>query len=566
MTNKTFSSITNKLIILLSLSLLFFPYHLAQAVPDPEGSPSLAWSIEPSGCEIWSNTFKIYGDYIYLACSDNILGSDYQIRIEKRNKTTGALVPEFGNAGIVLENPSNDYDYISSITLDTTGLYLGGSDVIPGNVEWRVEKRDLTTGALITGFGTNGVMTENPSNTTDHLNSITLDASGIYAGGYDSSSSSSWRVEKRDLTTGALIPTFGTNGIVNENISNSYSEIRSLVLDTAGLYLGGYDYSPGVSDSQWRVEKRDLTTGALITGFGTNGVVTVNPSNNQESIRSITIDTYGLYLGGDDYSTGNNQWRIEKRNLTTGALVTSFGTNGVITENPSSGHDYIEALTVNETGLFVTGEEYSLGASNDQWRLEKRDLTTGALDNSFATQGVLSVNLTNEYDELYALAIDETGIYLGGTSFDDDWTYHYGTIQKYAFPEDATPPVFTNLPGLTAPINITQGQSITTNPFIIQVKPIDNIEVARVEFYVDNNLICTDTTADSNGVYSCSWNTARYHSNIRVIAYDTTGNPSIALTRMVTVDPALYIMTLPETGSNKTNYLTTIINLIIKIL
>jgi uncharacterized SAM-binding protein YcdF (DUF218 family) len=37
----------------------------------------------------------------------------------------------------------------------------------------------------------------------------------------------------------------------------------------------------------------------------------------------------------------------------------------------------------------------------------------------------------------------------------------------------------------------------------------------------------------------------------KVIAYDTTGNPSIALTRSTTVNPLLYTTTLPETGSEK---------------
>ena len=42
-----------------------------------------------------------------------------------------------------------------------------------------------------------------------------------------------------------------------------------------------------------------------------------------------------MYVAGTDQSPGNNQWRIEKRLLSTGALDASFGTGGVVTNNPS---------------------------------------------------------------------------------------------------------------------------------------------------------------------------------------------------------------------------------------
>jgi len=112
-------------------------------------------------------------------------------------------------------------------------------------------------------------------------------------------------------------------------------------------------------------------------------------------------------------------------------------------------------------------------------------------------------------------------------------------------------PVFTNLPGATTVINITDGQTITTNPYIIKVKPTSGSGIQKVEFYIDNILICTDTSADSEGVYSCDWDTSKYHSDIKVLAYDTGGNVSAALTRSTTVRLASTVTgTLPETGSD----------------
>lgn len=105
-------------------------------------------------------------------------------------------------------------------------------------------------------------------------------------------------------------------------------------------------------------------------------------------------------------------------------------------------------------------------------------------------------------------------------------------------------PVFANLPGDSRPININEGQIIISNPFIIQVHPTDPSGIEKVEFYIDDTLVCTATEPDANGVYSCSWDTSKYHSNVKVIAYDTIGNQTI-LARTTTV-----VTELPQTGEN----------------
>ena len=53
----------------------------------------------------------------------------------------------------------------------------------------------------------------------------------------------------------------------------------AVAVDSTGLYVVGFDSSPvGNFDSQWRIEKRDLSDGSLMTSFGTNGVVTSDPT------------------------------------------------------------------------------------------------------------------------------------------------------------------------------------------------------------------------------------------------------------------------------------------------
>ena len=56
---------------------------------------------------------------------------------------------------------------------------------------------------------------------------------------------------------------FGTSGVVTTNIGANNHEVRVMVTDGTNLYIGGYDQTIGGSNSQWRVEKRLMSTGAM---------------------------------------------------------------------------------------------------------------------------------------------------------------------------------------------------------------------------------------------------------------------------------------------------------------
>jgi len=88
-----------------------------------------------------------------------------------------------------------------------------------------------------------------------------------------------------------------------------------------------------------------------------------------------------------------------------------------------------------------------------------------------------------------------------------------------------TPVIIDNVDPTVVDVNVAEGQSVTTNPFILKTKITDAAAgVWKVLFYVDGTLLCTDTTADANGRYECGWDTSEYQSDVRIIAYDNVGN------------------------------------------
>lgn len=307
---------------------------------------------------------------LFVAGYYEVSAGDFAWRVERRDPLTGTLIDGFGTAGVVNNNPSSGDEACWDMVADDSGLFIGGFDRTSSDMKWRIEKRSAATGALIGAFGTGGVVTNNPSASSDQILGMAIDESGVYACGSDNSPGNlQCRIEKRNPGDGSLIWT------QTANPSTSNDEIWALALDETAVYAAGYDSSPG--NQQWRIEKRNLSTGALVAAFGSSGVVTTNPSSGHDQIRTIAIDETGIYVGGYDLSPGNAQWRIEKRDLTTGALISTFGTGGVITLNPGSGSDGVSKLVVDEDGLYVSGYETTPG--NMQWRLEHRDPTTGAV-------------------------------------------------------------------------------------------------------------------------------------------------------------------------------------------
>jgi hypothetical protein len=112
----------------------------------------------------------------------------------------------FLNTFLIEENPSPGTNRAHSIAVNGNFLYVAGSDEVLGDQQWRVEKRDIDTGQLVPDFDTDGVVESNPSMSSDLSVSIAVDANYIYIAGSDSSlSNEQWRVEKRDLTSGQLV-------------------------------------------------------------------------------------------------------------------------------------------------------------------------------------------------------------------------------------------------------------------------------------------------------------------------------------------------------------------------
>ena len=123
-----------------------------------------------------------------------------------------------------------------------------------------------------------------------------------------------------------------------------------------------------VGDYEWRIEKRQLSDGSLVAGFGSSGVVQENPKiGGDDEPFSVAIDGTGIYLAGyDAIPSSGDEGRVEKRGLSDGSPIWTQ------TENPGAGYDDANGIAVDGSGVYVASSDSSL-LNYPQWRIEKRN-------------------------------------------------------------------------------------------------------------------------------------------------------------------------------------------------
>ncbi|MHC4779126.1 MAG: hypothetical protein ACYTFG_11170, partial [Planctomycetota bacterium] len=106
------------------------------------------------------------------------------------------------------------------------------------------------------------------------------------------------------------------------------------------------DTLPGTSyaTSDFTVDNTSLSSGAPVGGAYPIQYDPSNPNGGTDELFEIATDGKFLYLVGTNDFTG--EWLIQKRNLDDGSLVTTFGTGGSVTSNPSSGPDMAMGIEV----------------------------------------------------------------------------------------------------------------------------------------------------------------------------------------------------------------------------
>ena len=364
------------------------------------------------------------GKIVVFGSEDKITSEDRLVRYNP----DGTLDNSFGNGGIVITGDFvGMYGWLeSAIQADGKIIIVGPEQVKTGT--FRMERYN-SNGTLDTTFGVNGVAIPNfgahgaSAGLYDRPYAIKLQLDGkILVGGQVATNQVhySGAVSGGTLTyasgflvrfnvNGSADTTFGSNGVVINpaNSDSTNNSINGLAVQTNGQI---------VTSGSKPTLARYNANGSLDTTFGTNGQV-FDPRVDISfiSTSSTLIDGNGRIT----FAIGNYLGRYNSN----GTPDSTFGTSGVLTVSSPNRWNVIAF----QNGKIVTGgTEYTqtYNSRRDTWTTTQvfalsRYLTTGALDTTFGTAGVVTTTLNNT-DELFDMAIqgDNKIVAVGTTDID----------------------------------------------------------------------------------------------------------------------------------------------------
>jgi hypothetical protein len=249
-------------------------------------------------------------------------------------------------------------------------------------------------------------------------NAIAIDDTYMYVVG---SELDKWRIEKRYLENGNLETDFGVGGVVTSDPSENNDVAHGIAIYDGYMYIVGSDRSLGASDAQWRIEKRDCETSSLVEE------IVVNFSVDNDIPYAIAVDGGSMYVVGYDRFPGSSSkpGKGKKGSSSSNAewriekiSLSDLSLQGSVSSNPTDDFDTARGIAIDGTHMYVIGsDELGLGLFGTQWRIEKRSLSNLSPDSNFGTAGIITADYGSD-DRPTGIAIDGTHMYVAGFSAD----------------------------------------------------------------------------------------------------------------------------------------------------
>ncbi len=214
-------------------------------------------------------------------------------------------------------------------------------------------------------------------------------------------------------------PTFGAGGITIAPVLE-YSDALSLVRQPDGaLVAGGEAGQTGFPYLRDMLLARFAPDGSPDATFGTDGVVLTPIAGRRSIARRVLLQLDGKIVAvgalDDNYTSSDV---VLARFDATGVLDPTFGTGGIVTVDLGVRTRAWDAALQSDGSIVVAGIIAGAGVPGGQDGLVLRVDTTGALDPSFGTGGVVTLDVAGQYDEIQDLLLVPGRILVAGWAAD----------------------------------------------------------------------------------------------------------------------------------------------------
>ena len=272
-------------------------------------------------------------------------------------------------------------------------------------------------GTLDTSFGVDGkVRTHFSANSSDNASGVAIQADGkIVVVGVAGSGPDKHPVFAlaRYNSDGTLDASFGVNGKVMTDFTPRGDGAAGVAIQADGkiVVVGG-----AAGWGKFALARYN-SDGTLDASFGVDGKVMTDFTSGNDSATGVAIQADGKIVAAGvagDYS-GHSRFALARYN-SDGTLDASFGVDGKVMTDFTSGNDYASGVAIQADGKIVAAGVAADQARNSKFALARYN-SDGTLDASFGVDGKVMTDFTPRGDGASGVAIQADGrIVLAGTA------------------------------------------------------------------------------------------------------------------------------------------------------
>ncbi|MEZ4751826.1 MAG: choice-of-anchor D domain-containing protein [Bdellovibrionota bacterium] len=319
---------------------------------------------------------------------------DYDIALIRYN-SDGSVDSSFGtSSGITVTDIRGGDDAAYAIAQQSNGkiIVVGYSKNQYGNNQAMAILRYTSNGILDTTFGGGDgvVLRQFSTDNNDTANAVAIDSSDrivvVGKAGYN------W-IFSRYTSSGSVDTSFGSTGSISlSGLATYHSGLAVAIQSNGRIVAAGYAAESNLTVAGI-VLVRLTSNGSADTSFDGDGVKTTALSSGFDMARSIALQSDGkIVVAGTTYnsSTGDFDFAV-LRYTSSGALDTSFDTDGIKTLAVDSGNNIAESVRIDSSGKIVVAGYVDRSASDDLFVVARLN-SNGSLDTGFSGDGIASLN------------------------------------------------------------------------------------------------------------------------------------------------------------------------------
>jgi uncharacterized delta-60 repeat protein len=367
----------------------------------------------PSGAPVvnWRRVAVVSSGEILLAGETGLEGDTADFAL-MRLQSDGTVDSGFGTSANhhVVTTSFGGYDHAAALLVQSDGKIVLAGSAQPTNSftdDSFIIARFTSSGSLDTSFAGGGKETL----AAGTANAATIGADGsIYLAGISSNGTNDDFAVLKLNSSGVVVTSFGNNGLKLVDFAGTqpgYSQDEALAvgIDIAGrIILGGAASFTGSSASTFAAVRIN-PSGSLDKTYSGDGKATAQVGDLSNSVSAALVDPSGNVIdGATTYDVGAALVRFN----TSGSLDSTFGSKGIVLDNPNGKLGQFTAVAVQSDGkILAAGSTPNINGQTDV--LLARFNADGSDDKTFGGgDGRVVVDLGGQ-DSAHALHILSDG-------------------------------------------------------------------------------------------------------------------------------------------------------------